>query len=111
MLFIEDDGTVKLTRGDTAKLNVSITDDITHEIYEIQPTDVLVMSIKKSIKDETACVTKSITGSSTFTILPSDTHNLSFGNYFYDVQITNANNEVYTVIGPCSFVLLKEVTY
>lgn len=110
MLYVEADGTVKLTRGDTARLSVNIVNDVTKQNYEVQATDVLVMSIKKNIKDETTCVKKSVTGSNVFHILPTDTHDLAFGKYVYDVEITTANNDVYTVIGPCTFEVLKEVT-
>lgn len=62
MLYVLDDGTIQLTRGNTARLS-------------------------------------------------ADTHALEFGKYVYDVQIITEASDVYTVIGPCTFEILKEVTY
>ena len=111
MLNVNSDGTIKLTRGDTARIGVSIENDISGEKYEVQPEDVLVLTVKKSISDADYSFQKKVTGSNQFHILPSDTSSLEFGRYVYDVQITTKNSDVYTVIGPCSFELLKEVTY
>lgn len=111
MLYVNSDGTIKLTRGDTARISVNIENDVSGESYEVQPEDVLILTVKKSISDTDHSFQKKITGSNAFHILPSDTQLLSFGRYVYDVQITTKNSDVYTVIGPCSFEVLKEVTY
>lgn len=111
MLYVNSDGTIKLTRGDTARISVNIENDVSGESYEVQPEDVLILTVKKSISDTDYSFQKKITGSNAFHILPSDTQLLSFGRYVYDVQITTKNSDVYTVIGPCSFEVLKEVTY
>lgn len=111
MLSVSENGSIGLTRGDTARFNVSIKNGITLEDYEIQPNDVLVMTIKKKVKDKEPLIQKTITGASVFHILPTDTQPLDFGRYVYDVQITTSNSDVYTVIGPCSFEVMREVTY
>lgn len=111
MLSVSETGTISLTRGDTARFSISIRNGITFEDYEIQPEDILVMTIKKKVKDKDALVQKTIIGSNVFHLLPTDTQQLDFGRYVYDVQITTSNLDVYTIIGPCSFVVLKEVTY
>lgn len=87
MLYVEQDGTIRLTRGDTARFVISIDDDITGNPYEFLPTDVLTMSIKKSITDRKPCVQKIVTGSNIIHLLPEDTRNLEFENYIYDVQL------------------------
>ena len=51
MLKIGDDGSISLTRGDTARLTVSINNDVDGKEYEIQPGDVLYLTIKKNVKD------------------------------------------------------------
>lgn len=110
MLYVLEDGTIKLTRGDTAKLDVSITEDQSGQEIEINDTDILTLTVKRSINDSEPSFQKIITGSTTFHIEPSDTSKLKFGKYIYDVQMSSASGDVYTVIEPSTFELLKEVT-
>lgn len=111
MLYIESNGAIKLTRGDTARLTVNIKQQPGGETYEIQPTDILTLSIRKKPTDAPIVVQKVITGFGTFHIEPSDTEGLEFGKYVYDVQIKNEFGDIYTVIVPTRFELLEEVTY
>lgn len=111
MLYIEGDGSVRLTRGDTARLSVSIVDEITGEPYEVCETDELRLTVKKSIKDSSYCFQKKVTGSSDFYIKPVDTNHLSFGRYVYDVELTTDGGDVFTVIEPSTFEIMQEVTY
>lgn len=111
MLYVESDGTIKLTRGDTARLTVDINNDVDGNEYIIQEEDILTMTIKKNISDTEAALQKISKGVNVFHIQPSDTSHLDFGSYKYDIQLTTADGDTYTVIGPSSFVLLKEVTY
>lgn len=111
MLHVLDDGTIQLTRGDTAYLSMSISNDATGQPYEVRPHDILTLTVKKTVKDSEVRIQKMITGTNVFHILPTDTHTLDFGKYVYDVQITTEASDVYTVIGPCTFEVLKEVTY
>lgn len=110
MLYVETDGTIRLTRGDTARLTVNVEDDITGEEYVIQPADVMILTVKRTVRDASACFQKTITGSNMFHILPTDTHELAFGKYVYDVQLTTASGDVFTVIAPSVFEIMKEVT-
>ena len=52
MLQIETDGSIKLTRGDTARLTITIEDMIANEPYIIEENDTLTLTIKKTVKDE-----------------------------------------------------------
>lgn len=98
MLYVKDNGTIQLTRGDTARLDITIKNSLTEEVYDMTPDDILSFTIKKSVKDETALVHKESKGTNTFHIEPKDTAELSFRKYFYDVQLVRANGDVYTVI-------------
>lgn len=109
MLNVLEDGVIQLTRGDSAHLKVSVTKD-NGEAYEIQNGDLLTLSIKKTVKDDTALLTKTIIGTDTFHIKPNDTSSLNFGKYKYDVQLTTKDEDVYTVIPPSTFEILAEVT-
>lgn len=111
MLYIQHGGKIRLTRGDTAILKVPIFNEITDEEYVVAEDDTLAMTIKKQIEDEEPIVQKVLKGSNTFCIEHRDTCTLDFGAYVYDVQLTTASGEVYTVIEPASFEILTEVTY
>lgn len=110
MLYVNNDGTIRLTRGDTARISVTVYNDYNQEDYELDPADVLRLTIKKSVRDTTPAVQKMITGSSQFYLLPTDTQDLSFGKYLYDVELTTSSGDVYTIIEPTTFEILKEVT-
>lgn len=109
MLNVLDDNSIELTRGDTARLSVSVTNDDGEE-YEIQSDDTLTLSIKKSVNDAEALVTKTVVGINHFHIEPKDTSGLDFGKYKYDVQLTTADGDVHTVITPSTFKITQEVT-
>ena len=109
MFSVSKSGEIKLTRGDTARLTVSIADDA-GEPYTMQEGDILTMTVKKNITDAEPCIQKTASGSNTFHIKPTDTASLAFGKYKYDVQLTTLDGDVYTVIPPNVFELLQEVT-
>lgn len=112
MLYVnEKDNSIKLTRGDTARIQVPIVSDTTNSPYELDESDKLVLTIKQKETDSLALVQKIITGSNSFHILPSDTKGIPFGKYVYDIELTTSAGDVYTVIEPATFELLKEVTW
>lgn len=111
MLYVKDDGTIRLTRGDTARLEITIENSLDGTEYLMGPNDILTFTIKKSVKDTESLVKKESHGRNAFHIEPKDTAELSFRKYFYDVQLTRANGDVYTVIVPTTFEIMKEVTY
>lgn len=111
MLYIQDDGTIRLTRGDTARLSVEIINEFTKQPYAVLPGDEMVLTVKKTVKEGAPRIQKKIIGSASFKIDPEDTENLAFGSYKYDVQLTTEDGDVYTVIGPATFEILTEVTY
>lgn len=109
MLQVFDDGKIALTRGDTAWLTVSVTND-TGAAYEIQNGDTLTLSLKKSVKDADIVMSKTVVGTDTFHIKPEDTAELAFRKYVYDVQLTTFDRDVFTVVPPSTFEILSEVT-
>lgn len=114
MLLVNEDGSIMLTRGDTAWLGVTIDHVInqeTKESYEVKETDTLELSIKKRYKDDVPLVYKKITGPNAFHIEPKDTEGLKFGRYWYDVQLTTEYGDVITIIEPTTFEITKEVTH
>ena len=109
MLYI-DDKTIKLTRGDTARLTVPIINLANNGEYTMESGDILYFTVKKTAKDSDFLFQKSVTGSNSIHIKPEDTADLSFGKYKYDVQLTTATGDVYTVIEPSTFEVMEEIT-
>lgn len=110
MLYILNDGTIRLTRGDTARLTVPIHNDLDDSTYTMAEDDILAFTIKRTVNDTAPLVSKKSVGINTFHILPEDTKELKFGSYKYDVQLTTVAGDVYTIIEPTTFEVLTEVT-
>lgn len=109
MLKIGYGNAVQLTRGDTAYLNVTITNDVDGTEYEMQDGDVLVFTMKKNVADAPA-IQKKIAGGTVFHLEPADTAHLDEGKYKYDVVLTTAAGDVFTVVQASVFELSVEVT-
>lgn len=109
--FNETDHAISLTRGDTAKFTVLIDDERTESPYYLEENDELTLTVKKRLTDQTIVMQKVNEGTDQFHIEPSDTSDLSYGRYFYDIQLTKASGDVYTIIGPAIFEILPEVTW
>lgn len=108
MLSVSKTGEIQLTRGDTARLTVPITDS-TGQPYTIKADDVLTLTVKKEYEDEEALIEKKVTGGNSFHIKPEDTKELEFIKYKYDVQLTTADGDNYTVLADKTFTITREV--
>ena len=111
MFYIKEDGTIHLTRGDTARFSISVENELTQQEYIIGENDKLTLTVKKKVKDTEALLQKTALGVSLFHIKPEDTSSMSFGKYKYDVQLTTSTGDVYTIVEPTTFEILPEVTY
>jgi hypothetical protein len=100
--------TIQLTRGDTAYLHVPLR--TTDGSYTIDPTDTLTFSVKKNTRATDYIFQKENVGDDVFHIEPSDTAEVAFGKYTYDIQLTMSNGDVFTVVPPSTFEVLAEVT-
>jgi hypothetical protein len=107
MLYIVGN-TIKLTRGDTAYLTVSITHN--EEDYVVQSTDKLEFSVKKTVNDTEYVLRKEVIGNNVIHIEPSDTAGFAFGLYKYDIQLTTASGDVFTIVDVATFEIMPEVT-
>lgn len=108
MLEVSKNGDIKLTRGDTAYLTVSVNIKDYGEPYTVKTDDVLTLTVKQDYNDE-PLIEKKITGTTTFHIEPKDTKELEFGIYVYDVQVTMANGDNFTIIADKKFKITNEV--
>ena len=108
---VDEDNTIHLTRGDTARFSIGrIVNTVTNTNYTPTPEDTVTMTVKKTVLDAAPCVQLIVPGGEVLHIKPEDTKAMVFGKYVYDVQLTTADGDVYTIIPPTPFDLLKEVT-
>lgn len=105
--YNEEDGTIKLTRGDTAYLDISVTDDDGKEFPLSNQTEIC-MTVREDALSPIIFQIPAKDGS--IKINPENTAELEFGTYRYDVQVILENADVYTY-GPYKFKVLQEVTY
>lgn len=110
MLTVNSNGTIQLTRGDSAELAVTILNKDDNSYYEIGEADKLTFSVKRSVKTNEYALQKEVVGTSIIPIDPADTASLEFAKYQYDVQLTTAAGKVFTVIAPSTFEITAEVT-
>lgn len=107
MLYVDDDNNIKLTRGDTAVLTLTVkrgSDDYDYS------DDLTQFTVKRNTVTEEIVIQKTFTGTSII-ITPDDTKNLFYEDLVYDVQLITPLNEVHTVIEPRNFILTQEVNF
>ena len=111
MLTVDEDNTIHLTRGDTARLLIDrAMNAVTGKEYVFTEEDEVALTVKKTVMDTSPAVQIHVPGGEVLHIKPEDTKALAFGLYVYDVQLTTAEKDIYTVIPPTTFEILKEVT-
>lgn len=110
MLAIDDNNNVTLTRGDSASISVALKNPDGTD-YTLQSGDELLFTVKYNCITEDIIIQKDISSDAIINLIPSDTNDLLYGEYFYDVQLTRANGSVNTVIPPRDFIVAKEVTF
>jgi uncharacterized membrane protein YkoI len=107
MFTIVSNGDIQLTRGDTARFTVAINNN--GQPYTVQEDDVITLTVKATYEDTKALIEKKITGDDLIHIKPIDTKGLDFGRYVYDVQLTTADGDNYTVVADKTFTIANEV--
>lgn len=102
-----ENGNILLTRGDTLRIPIVISD------YELQEGDIIEMTCRES-DEENAKILFNILADSNgvINILPGHTKDLAFnGEYVYDIQATLNNGADVVTYGIKRFRILKEATY
>lgn len=85
-----DDNNITITRGDTALLTLSITDQDDQPYIPVEG-DNIYLTIKPDINNEYYVLKKKFNDIQKLSITKSDTIDLNFGKYFYDVRIENGS--------------------
>ena len=99
---------IHLTRGDTLRVTVNITQD--GEPYVPVEGDSVRFALKRDFDDKDPLVIRNIpTDTLKLILVPEDTKPLDFGKYWYDVELTKNDGTVDTFIGPERFYITEEV--
>lgn len=105
MFQLLENNKIKLTRGDTAYIEVELD-----SCYQIQEGDTYTFSCKKRVSDSEYAFKITWPAGEILQISPSDTKNLEFGKYLYDIQLDTVDGEVFTLIGPAEIRIMEEIT-
>lgn len=102
--------TISLTRGDTLKLKIDISNP-DGSVYEPVEGDSIRFAMKAKYNDQTPIILKDISTSALELVLdPADTKDLKQPfEYVYDIQLTHANGDVDTFIANAKFKITEEV--
>ena len=99
---------IRLTRGDSLRVTVIITQD--GEPYTPIEGDSVRFALKKDFDDPIPLVLRDIPiDTLQLVLVPEDTKPLEFGKYWYDVELTKNDGTVDTFIGPERFYITEEV--
>lgn len=109
MLKIYSDNRIRLTRGDTAFIEVKLLDD-KGEKYEAKETDKLYFRLKRNSTLKDILIEKEISiDSLTLELQEDDTKNLKFGDYIYEIELVTIENYHFTIIANTGFTLTTEL--
>lgn len=96
-----------MTRGDTGIINLKLTGP-DGKPYEMSEAEYIIFSVKKNLKDDKTILRKKSSRASII-FEHEDTNNIEPGNYFYDIELNLAMNQVHT-IGPNKFIVKYDVS-
>jgi hypothetical protein len=104
----DNDNTIRITRGDSLTVSVTLTDD---EGYEYEPVegDEILFTVKKSAKSDNILIQKQVDIETlVLELVEADTKDLAFGEYKYEIEVI-AGDDHYTVIKNAPFVVTEEL--
>lgn len=101
--------TITMTRGDTFKAKIDLT-DVNGDPYVPSEGDIITFGVKSSYSDAACLIFKTIPISTMELVInPEDTKELSFKTYVYDIQLVKASGETDTFITKAKLVITEEV--
>ena len=100
---------IEMTRGDTLRVYLTLK-DCNGDDYTPAAGDSIRFAMKKRYNDSTPLILKPIpTDTLVLELAPSETKNLQFTEYVYDIEMTYANGDVDTFIDRAKFKITEEV--
>ena len=86
-----DNNIIKITRGDTCVINLTVYESDGETPYEPQTGDKFYLTVKPDINNEYYSIKKEFDNMS-ICLSVEDTIILNFGSYFFDIRLENENN-------------------
>lgn len=110
MIKISGNNTIRMTKGDTLRTKILLTDYEGNE-YVPEEGDRIRFAMKRAYSDDEILVLRDIpVDNLILTLRPSDTKNLEApAQYVYDIEMTYANGDVDTFIAKAKLILTEEV--
>lgn len=107
---------IYVTRGDSQVITIIHYDEDHNPVEFISGQDTVYFTVKTSAQTVQKAFQKTIInftleGEAVVQIDPEDTKDLRFGQYVYDVQWTQSNGTIITLVKPSKFIIEHEVTY
>lgn len=108
MLRIDEENNIYLTRGDTAIIDVEIT-DADGKPYNMTPTDKLIFTVRRLYDKGEEIIRKEV-AVPVITLITNDTKYLTFGKYKFDIYLYNSITHILdTFIAEKTFEIAEEV--
>lgn len=110
---IYKDKGIHLIRGDSYSFTIEAEDEEGNSLLVDGATIYCTVKVNTRVKEKILqkVITAFPNNKAVIEILPQDTKECAYGSYVYDVQLTEANGKVTTLIGPIDFIILGEVTF
>ena len=103
-----------MIRGDSEGITVSCTDQ-DGNVIPLVDGDTIYLTVKLNTGTDVKLMhkigTNFVDNKAVIEILPSDTRELAYKSYKYDIQLVDHNGRVTTVIAPSLFTVEPEITF
>ena len=106
---------INIIRGTTNDLNLSIEDE-NSEQYTLKDGEKIIFGVKENAENSDYDIVKTLTSADmvdnayTIKLMPTDTAELAFGRYYFDIGLQTANDDYYMIV-PCDeFCVCKAIT-
>ena len=107
MFVIDKNKKIILTKGDTASMFVEVK-YLDNTPYNVKEDDTITLTVKKTPSSAPSIVKQA--GEQYIVFKPEDTSDMSTGLYTYDIQLENADGDIYTIVPESFFQLTNEVS-
>ena len=112
MLIVDAQKNIRLSRGDYAEICFNLKNKDGSE-YKLSDGEKVRFAVKFSADNEQELIGKTLTNDGesfvVVTLEKSDTENLTFGRYFYDIRIIDANGKINTPMTKANFEMTEVI--
>lgn len=105
MILLGENNKIAISRGDSAHIVIDLTGDVPYDGTEA------LFTVKKDLKEK-ALFIKNLTvqnGTIEVDIVSQDTNKMIPGNYYWDLRIIYADDDVHSPVPPSPFIVMGVV--